>query len=56
VKRKRYLTKGGIEVEVIGPEKILDGKAKVPCRRLRTGGWHGWLVLDRLTEIKGFDS
>lgn len=46
-----YLTKSRIKVQSIGLEKVIDGKLKVPCRRVDTGGWHGWLRLDRLTPV-----
>lgn len=45
-----YVTEGGVLVESVGRVVKIHGKLKVHCRRLFTGGWHGWLKIDRLRE------
>lgn len=47
-----YRTESGIVVRPNGPAKTINGRERLPCVRHETGGWHGWLRLDHLTEIK----
>jgi hypothetical protein len=47
-----YKTKSGILVKAIGPIELKDGSEKVPCIRVETGGWHGFLKISRLKEVE----
>jgi hypothetical protein len=47
---RQYITRSGVRVVVINGPLMIDGKKRVACRRL-TGGFAGWLVLDRLTPV-----
>jgi hypothetical protein len=47
-----YLTKSGFLV-VASDRKQEGNRIYLKCHRLDTGGFHGWLRLERLEEVKG---
>ena len=46
---RRWTTASGVVVEQLGASRIVSGGGvRVPCYRVETGAWHGYLNLDKL--------
>lgn len=62
--RNQWRTKGGVLVEerarstvkvqhyLRGEPKLLESVVKIKAFRVATGGFHGWLRLDRLKPVR----